>query len=93
MTHTAPRGAAGGNMAGGLTVAEKPKGKRAKRPAGDGTKWTTFRIYGDDGDELGDLAKEEARIIADTYREHLAPIVKQLLIEKTREKLKKLEGK
>ncbi len=94
-------------MTGEIIVAEKPTKKHAGKkpspgggalppdapPPGDGTEWTTFRIFAQDGDELGDLAKEARLTIAEMYHQLLAPIVKEQLIVKMREKLRKLEGK
>lgn len=82
-----------------LTVgkSKKPSGggggaNRPPRRPVDGTEWTTFRIHAEDGDELGDLAKEEGQTIAELYRALLAPIVRERLIERTEAKLRKLQG-
>ena len=77
---------------GALTVAKKPQAKKPESgKAADGG-WTTFRLYAEDGEALSDLAKEEKVTIADLYRELLAPIIKERLIRRTEEKLKKMKG-
>lgn len=74
-----------------LIMAARKSAKKgpAKAPPGG---WTTFRLYGPDGEELGDLARDEGKTIADLYRELLAPLVKARLIERTEQKLKKMKG-
>lgn len=72
-----------------LMAAKKTAKKATPAPPGG---WTTFRLYGPDGEELSDLARDEGKTIADLYRELLAPLVKARLIERTEQKLKKMKG-
>jgi hypothetical protein len=54
--------------------------------------YTTLRIYADDGERLSDLAGKRNVTIAELYRELVGKRVTDLLIEATREQLKRLEG-
>lgn len=86
----APRYAAGGRVAGVLTVTDDKKpGKKTK---GDpDVEYTTFRVYADDGEDISDLADMEKKTIAELYRELCAPLIRKRRIQRTEEKLKRLK--
>ena len=72
----------------GVKMAEEKQGKGKETKPG----FTTFRVYEEDGENLSDLAGLLNQTAADVYREHCAPIIRKLLQERLKERLKRLGG-
>jgi hypothetical protein len=54
--------------------------------------YSTFRIFGEDGANLIDLARERKKTVAELYRELLAPVVREQLIPVASRRLEKLKA-
>jgi hypothetical protein len=54
--------------------------------------WTTMRIYGEDGEELSELAKAERKTIAEIFRLYLKPVIRERLIPLADARLRRLKG-
>jgi hypothetical protein len=75
-----------------LTVADEKTGSGRKPKSGDAElKYSTFRLYADDAEDLSDLAGMEGKTVADLYRELCAPLIRRRRIQRTEEKLKRLK--
>lgn len=77
------------------TMADEKRANRPKGGAAPGDKkprYTTLRLYAEDGEDLSNLADLQNKTIADFYRETFGKRVRDMLIEETKKRLKKLEG-
>jgi hypothetical protein len=83
--HQVPRFADRGKTMGTLMAEEKREEKKVVKSG-----FTTFRIYEQDGEDFSDFAALEGKTAADTYREHVAPLIKKLLRARMEARLKKL---
>ncbi|HVL13570.1 MAG TPA: hypothetical protein VM529_13465 [Gemmata sp.] len=70
-----------------LTMAKQQPPEKGK------PKFTTFRLYAEDGEDLSELADKLNKSIADVYREKFSRLIREELAEVTRKRLRELEGR
>lgn len=74
-----------------LTMAEEAK--KPGKPAAEKPRYTTFRIFEKDGENLSELADKRKVTIAALYHELFSDKVRELLLREAKRRVQELEGR
>ncbi|WP_148087987.1 hypothetical protein [Gemmata obscuriglobus] len=85
-----------GKNSGGKPTPPPPDQQSSRAPEGAGEAeekkaYTTLRVLIPDAEDIAELADRLGMNVAETYKKHARPIVRKLLIDLAKKRLKELE--